>query len=264
MKLYLLMMSVWSLSLFAKPVDITLLIDKNYKPYMYMQDGQASGIYAELLMAAASKLPDFTLHLQGVSWQEGKLMIKSGDALGLVGTYYHGKERPYVYPYSINFSSERVITVCAPGKVTQSPAAWPTDYDDLLVGNIQGYDGWLRDNVRSELNTRHVNFLEIPNTELALEMVIKGRLDCALSEQSAFAFFMKALKAQGKFDPTKHAMPVVVNEISNESVYIGYSATGIAKGNFADAERFRREFDYALFDLLQNGELAAIYQRYMQ
>jgi polar amino acid transport system substrate-binding protein len=253
--------AIFSNALVAQPIEVELLVDKNFEPYSYLENGNVTGIYADLVEAAFSLMPDFNVKLTAVNWNEGKKRIENGETLGLVGVYFHGHDWPYMYPYSIAFGQETVITICHEKVLGQKREQWPQDYKGLLVGNIEGYDGWLDNQVRSENNTKYVNFLEVPNINIALQMVGTGNLDCALFESTAFDFAKSQQVEAGKLRE-QFTTPIMASQISSNPVHLGYSRKAIIENKFPYAFEFQQAFDIAIFQLERSGKADLIRKKY--
>jgi polar amino acid transport system substrate-binding protein len=245
--------------LLAKPTEVELLLDKNYKPYSYLENGKLTGIYVDLVKAAFELMPEYSVRLTAVNWNEGKKAIEKGDALGLVGVFFHGHDWPYMYPYSIAFEQETVVTICHEKVLGQKREHWPQDYRGLLVGNIQGYDGWLNNRVRSESNTKYVNFLEVPTIAIAFQMVSKGSLDCALFESTAFNHAMSQYDTKQQ---SGSSTPVIAAQVSVNSIHLGYSRKAIIENKFPYALEFQQAFDVAIFQLTGSGKADLIRRKY--
>jgi polar amino acid transport system substrate-binding protein len=246
-------------ALVAKPIEVELLMDRNYKPYSYSENGKSKGMYAEIVEAAFSLMPNYSVKLTAVNWSEGKKRIQRGEALGLVGAYFHAHDWPYMYPYSIAFAQETVITICHEKVLGQTREQWPEDYKGLLVGNIEGYDGWLNDQVRSENNTKYVNFLEVPTIDIALQMVGMGSLDCALFESAAFSY---AMNQYGTQHQNGFSAPIITSEVSVNTLHLGYSRKAIIENKYPYAFEFQQAFDVAIFQLERSGKAGLIRKKY--
>lgn len=253
---------ILSLSVAAEVTKVKLLTEKSYLPYSYFEGTELKGLYVDILKRLFQEMPEYQLELKGVNWNKAKRMVKNGEALGLVGAYYHGHDWPYLYPYSQPLAHEEVIVVCNnKHKASQRPV-WPQDYKGLLVANVAGYDGWLDNNVRSLENTRYANFIEVPNTAIALTMAIKGRIDCALFETAALGHTLQFLQTSGIYKPDQETAPFVSTQLSREPAYIGYSKPALASGRFPYAQDLIRKIDNQLYLLRKSGELQKIKNKY--
>lgn len=255
---YLLIVSCFAFLAHGAPTQVTILTDKNHYPYSYSDGDQVLGIYPQIVQEIDALMPDFTIQLVGQDWQEAKAAIRRGDSFALLSVYYHGHDWSYMYPYSQPIAEETVVTVCSDQALAVARPSWPSDYKGLLVANISGYDGWLNDQVRSKTNTDTVNFLEVPTTAIALDMVLKDRLDCALFEETALRYSLRRLEQSGEYQQGKYAAPAIGAKINTETVHLGYSVPAISKGKHPYAGAFQRQFDNALYHLKKSGKLKHI------
>ncbi len=229
--------------------NVTLITDNNYQPYSYVEDGEAKGKTIDWIKTIDEAIPQFTITLKPMPWREGLIEVREGRALGIVGTYFSAHHRPWIYPYSQPLFSETVEVLCRPDVSIPSPAQWPESFAGVLMLNIAGYDGWLDFKTRDRANTQIMNFFEVPSVEIAYRVLAKKNADCMLSEQ---AFTKIALESDPREDSLK---PIVITTVSKKPIYIGYSHKAIADSTFANALEFAKAFDFALYQLKQQGKL---------
>lgn len=260
----------------ASPEKTKIVIhtDGYYPPFSYLDGKTLKGFYVDLITKIDERLVDYDIELVPDKWSVARDKLKDGNGFAILGSYFHGHTQPYLYPYSIPLHEEEVVLVCGSTNddniglsvseqtsVTTN-AQWPKDFKGKLVGNIKGYDGWLRNAVRSAENLAYVRFLEIPNIETALAMIVKGSLDCALFERFAFHKAKKLLVASGRFDPQTDIHPVISASIAQENAYLAYSSKAFESELYPFSRDFKRAFDIALFELQQSGDLEALTKRY--
>lgn len=248
---------------FAAPQKVQILTDNNYRPYSFVSDNKAVGLYVEIVETVSSALPDYVIEVVPINWEEGKRQIKQGKALGLLSAYFHGHDWPYMYPYSHPIHAEQIVTVCNQNRKLVANAVWPNQYKGLLVAHVAGYDGWLGNNVRSSENKAYVNFIEVPNTDLALKMVVKGSANCALFEKVAFQFSLDYLTQIGEYNENTDHKPGIVSAIAREHAYIGYSEKALKANSFPFAYDFRKKFDATLHVMQRNGSFDDLYAKYL-
>lgn len=230
-----------------KPVQVTLITDSNYKPYSYMENGKLSGITVDLIKKVDEALPHYDIQLQPMSWQDGLRKVRDGETLGIVGTYYSGPHRPWLYPYSQPLLSEQVVVICRPDVQLATPVIWPDSFAGLLVLNIAGYDGWLDFDIRNKRNTQLINFLEVPSISTAYKMLKSSNADCSLTEKAYVE-----MTIANETDKTEY-IPKVVTDVSSNSVHLGFSFKAIESGKYPFAYEFARAFDIALYTV-QNSK----------
>ena len=248
--------------LMAKVIDVELLTEKSYMPYSYVEKGELKGIYVDLLNEAFALMPGYSLKLTPIDWSQAKKNIRDGKQLGLVGSYFHGHDLPYMYPYSIALGKETVVTVCHPSVFKSTNISWPEDYKGLLVGNVEGYDGWLNYRVRSEEATKNINFLEVPTSSIAFDMVKNARLDCILFDEAAYYFSTANLDTNALTSEGKQILPILSSRLSVKLVHIAYSLQALKDNTFPYALDFQHALDVAVFTLEESGKADEIRKKY--
>lgn len=227
----------------TSPSQIKLIIDSSYEPYSYIKNGKLVGITVDLMNQVNKALPDYDIELYAMEWRDGLSMVRDGKALGIVGTYFSGPHRPWIYPYSQPLLAEKVVVICRPDLQLPQPVIWPDSFAGSLVLNIAGYDGWLDFDIRNKRNTQLVNFLEVPATSIAYKMLKNGNADCSLSE---YSFAQMAIENESENAKNK---PVIVTEVTSNTVHLGFSVEAIKSGEYPNALDFARAFDIALYQV---------------
>lgn len=249
-------------TLLADVIEVELLADKNYMPYSYLEDGEVRGIYPDIIRAAFSLMPNYKLKLTAVDRIDGISSIQNGDALGLIGVYVRGQDMQSVYPFSFPIGRESVVTICHQKVPSVSTKVWPNDYQSLLVGNIEGFDGWLNYQVRSQNKTKGINFLEVPTTDIAFNMVSRGRLDCSLFDEAAYYYSVKKHKSDKSTIDNTYTQPVMGTLVFSRPIHIGYSRKGIKDKKFPHAFDLQHALDGAIYTLEESGKSASIRKKY--
>lgn len=246
----------------AKQIEVELLADKNYPPYSYLENDVLKGVYIDIVKEAFSALPAYRLKLTAMHRTEARQRIKNGLSLGIIGTYFHGHDLPYIYPYSLALGKEAVVTVCHANALGVPRKKWPEDYKSLLMGNVLGYDGWLNYQVRSEGQTKNVNFLEVPTTQIALDMVSQARLDCTLFNEATF-YFSQGNDYQQTTNTKGGTKQVAIGtRVSTKIAHIGYSRKAIKENRFPYAFELQHGLDVAIFKLEESGDADKIRKKY--
>ncbi len=104
----------------------------------------------------------------------------------------------------------------------------------------------------------------MPSTDIALAMVVKDNIDCALFESLAFQSSFQHLKQVGKYVLDADLTPVVVHTMSVEDVYVGFSWRAFHDPEKVYLNDFKRKFDNLLHDLQKSGELQKIVNQYVE
>ena len=67
---WLLCLAVQGTALAQTPISVTVLCDASYPPYSYAENGEAKGLYSDILRAAFARMPsNFGVETEGRRWQ---------------------------------------------------------------------------------------------------------------------------------------------------------------------------------------------------
>lgn len=241
--------------------EFTIYIDENYPPFSYTQNGEPKGLYVEILNKVFSKLDGNTITMEGITWNRGKRLMKTGEGLALMPPYFHGHDWPYLYPYSLSFYTETVVSYCK-SHLLNEPKSWPHDFSGLLVGSITGYDGWGGTAFRKLVKEKKIHYKEVSNPTQLVKLLLLGRIDCIMMEKSAFAIAKKHIEATS--DTSKHIKIATGPTVGEDPVYIGYSEPAIKSGKFGDTGELRKQIDSIIYQLLKSGEIKQIIHRHIK
>lgn len=68
----------------AADLPVTVYADAGYHSYSYAgKDGEAAGLYAEIVKVAFSRMKRYRVRIMPVPWKRGIAMLKSGAAFAL-------------------------------------------------------------------------------------------------------------------------------------------------------------------------------------
>ena len=241
----------------SRPTQVEILVDDNYFPYSYREGAQAAGLYNQVLRHVFSHMPQYRITLLPTPWPRGKKRMEEGQGFALAPVFYHGHDWPYLYPYSLHFHEEKIITVCNAGSLNASALRWPEDFTGLRIQNIAGFDGWGGPTFHQLVQEKKISYSEVRGMQSQIQMLSLGRVDCILAEALSFKRSMQKMKrtlASEKFIQAATA--------GIDPVHIGYSKPGIKSGRYPFAAHFRQSFDNQLYQLKQNGEIAEILSSY--
>lgn len=240
----------------AGDVDVTIYVDDAYEPYSYRNDdGRAKGIYIDILQRAFSKMAGFKVTLEPVPWKRGKKLMETGQGFGLAPAFFHGHDWSYLYPYSLPFAYETIISVCHAQELIKPRSNWPADYVGLRVGNVEGFDGWGGDAFYALVKQGKIHYEEAKGS---VENIIKlglGRVQCIMMEENAFNLEYAELKKRDEYDSkTFHGLKKGAF-IGVDPVYIGYSKKAIESGKYPFHREFRQAFDSEIYKMTRTGEI---------
>ncbi len=252
-----------SLPAFGSDTQVTILADDAYRPFSFEENGEAKGIYIDVLRTAFSRMNGFEVKIKPVPWKRGKKMMEVGEGFGLTPAFFHGHDWPYLYPYSLPFYTETIMAVCAEEFLESPRPVWPDDYKGLKIGNVAGFDGWGGDAFRTLVKEGKIGYEE---TKGSKEVILKQglmRTDCIMMEEKAFDYQFNRLKKKGIYDEGgKHARLKKGAVIGKDPVYIGYSRTAREMGKYPFQFEFMQALDSVLYKMVKSGEIEKIMSAY--
>ncbi len=226
---------------------IKLVQDEAYAPYMGLENGQPTGIWAEFINEALSRVGgEYDVVLEAVPWSRAVKLVESGQAHGLIGTYYRPDSRPWIGTYSTSPVTEKVSVYCREG-VAQSDWAYPADFAGLTFGNNAGF-GTPGKAFFEMVDAGTITLQEAQTTEQNLKKLEKGRIDCYVQEQLAAEMVINGNGLKGV---------VRVLDASAETAHIGFRADWQDE----DSKKFIADFNAALQSMMDDGTVAEIVSR---
>ncbi|WP_020406416.1 substrate-binding periplasmic protein [Hahella ganghwensis] len=263
-RLIMLMILFSPLLAVAEDIEVTIYVDDAYKPFSYAEDGAAKGMYIDVLKTAFSEMPGFKVKIEPVPWNRGKQMMAQGKGFGLAPAFFHGHDWPYLYPYSLPFYTETIITVCTENVLALPRPRWPEDYRGLAVGNVAGFDGWVGEKFRSLVEEGEIKYYEAQGSEALIQMLLKERHDCIMMENLAFDYEFRRMKKSGVYNEKIHAKLLKGAVIGKDPVYIGYSEPAIQSNKYPFAYRFQKAFDVVIYQMIKASDIERIMEAYRE
>ena len=255
---------MFATSVFGTDIDVTIHVDADYKPFSFLDNGEAKGIYIDVLKTAFSRMKGFKVEMKAVPWERGKKIMETGEGFGLAPAFFHGHDWPYLYPYSLPFYTETIIAVCQENVLKSSRKKWPQDYIGLSIGNVAGFDGWGGDEFRKLVSQGKIRYEEARGSKENILKLAFGRLDCIMMEERAFDFVFNQLQKSGEFGQGQH-MPIrKCAIIGQDPVYIGYSKTAREAGKYPFQFEFMQAFDSVIYKMIKSGEIKKIMDSYKE
>lgn len=222
---------------------VHLVQDSDYPPFMIAKKTGPAGIYAEIIRAADDRLDDYNIELSASSWPRAKYLVATGQANGLVGTYFKPRRRPWIRHFSSPLATETVFLYCREGVADES-WAYPDDYIGLLFSNNIGF-ATPGDRFFELVDDGKIEIIEEQTTEKNLRLLHLGRADCYVQEKAAVETALRA----NKFDMVRPVREVLV-----EPAHIGYSEHWSAE----DGDDFIAQMDRVLEEMEQDGTIRTI------
>jgi len=240
---------------------VTLLIDANYPPYAYRTaDGEAAGIYADILRATEPRLHGYRLKLQPTPWRRALAEVEAGRALAVVPPAMRPRERPYIGRYSAPLLVERVTVFCRQSLfANRARKQWPDDFQGLRFGTnlgslAAGEAFWQA--ARSGL----IEVEEAPGTRSNLLKMLRGRIDCFVFDRISVLANLSRMRREGLYDESKGEGIAEGPTLNLDTAHVGFSNRD--QGRFPFKEDFASQLDTALETLRRSGEIERIVKRY--
>lgn len=260
---FLLLVFVVGLNAHAEDTDVTIYVDDAYEPLSFSEEGEAKGMYIDVLRTAFSRMEGFDVTMKPVPWERGKYLMKKGEGFGLAPAFFHGHDWPYLYPYSLPFHTETIQAVCTEDVLSSPRPDWPDDYKGLSIGNVMGFDGWGGETFRSLVEEGEIDYEEVRGARANILKLAEGRVDCIMMEQRAFDYTVRSLRKSGvyKDDLSSLKKGAIVGE---DPVYIGYSKPAREKDRYPYQFEFMQAFDSVIYRMRKAGEIEEIMDSYNQ
>ncbi|WP_259780843.1 substrate-binding periplasmic protein [Aestuariispira ectoiniformans] len=238
----------------AELISVEIIGDNDYIPYSYEDDGQAQGIYVNILREAFKRVRGFDVKIRMLPWKRGLALVARGDGFAIFPPYYFPEQRPYMQPYSQPMLLEQVSIFCRDSVMGRPRSKWPDDFYNLRIGNNQGF---LTPGPAffGAVNAGLIQLNEVTDTNTGLRMLVHGRIDCFVNDRRAIQWELQALQRSGRYDPDKHHIQEATTGAGHWA-YIGY--TNKQPERYPFKEDFVRQMDEILKDMHSTGEIDRI------
>ncbi len=251
-----------SVSVFAKEIEVEVWVNDTHPPYTYKENGEAKGIYIEVMRRISGRMAGYIMKFNPAPWQRVKKEVRLGNALSFVPPYYHGHDWPYVWPYSLPIMDEAVVLVCRDDILKIPRPDWPDDYLGLTIANNTGYDGFGGVQFRQYIKEEKISLQELKTTRQNILMLIKQRVDCYMVNRLSYAWEMKQLIASGEITADAKLKIRESLEISSDAVYMGF--TDMDKGKFDFKRDFQQKFNNELYRMYKSNEILGIAEEFVK
>lgn len=255
---------IWSIpmlnSAFAynPKVNVTIYGDDAYPPYSYVQKGEIKGIYVDILAAAFTRMPHYSVTIEPLPWKRGLKMLQVGEGFALFPPYYYSDRRSYISPYSEPILKEEVVVMCRPETiVNRRTQNWPADYHDLTIGVNESYalggNAFWQAIAQGDMLIK-----EAKSNRASMTNLYKHRIDCYMNDRLSILWELKLMKDEGMIE--QDWTPVIATSVSSEHGYLGY--THDPNNRFQFKEDFVLQFNQALKEIKTDGTMNNILDAY--
>ncbi|ASP31933.1 hypothetical protein CHH27_00705 [Labrenzia sp. VG12] len=240
-------LGVFTVATQASAQDIVLLQDNSYPPYMSVTQDQPDGLYAAIIQEAKRRIGNKDLVLRAVPWTRATVLVESGKAQALVGSYYKPQDRPWIRHWSEPLYQEEVSVFCRQG-IAKAGWIYPDDFKGLLFGNVAGYKA-PGPRFFEMVEQGSIMLEEAQTTEQNLSKLVLGRIDCYVVERLATEILIKR---------ENYKNVEIVATASIEPAYIGWTD----KWTGPEADALIEAMDKALTAMKADGTIDSIVASY--
>jgi len=246
----------------ASQVPVTILCDNGYPPYSYSENGQARGIYSDILREAFALMPGYRVEIRPVPWRRGLAELEKGSAFALFPPYHRPVERPYM-DYSRPILEEKVVVfVRANIAKTHRIDDFPAIYKGLRIGFNDGFKLVQDPRYQRMLEQGHVVESYAKDNRSNLLKLSLGRIDAYINDRLSILWELKRLQSQGAISAKTAAELIEGPTLSVEHGYLGF--TNRDNGAFAYKADFIRDLNAALDELERSGAIQQLTKRYTE
>ena len=248
----------------AAAQKVVLYADDAYPPYSFSEQGQARGLYAQILRKAFSRMPDYEVRIEPKPWKRALKALERGEVMAIYPPYWHPIRRPFMWPYSVPLFEESVAVYCHKQRwQAQFNARWPEDFQGLRISVTSGYDiGGKR--YRRLIDSGHITEVNARSTELSLLMLAKGRSDCLLNDRLSTRLELKRLQSALSDTAVLAELALLqdVATVSKQAAFVGFNKQFAAR--YPYWQDFFEQLNDRLLEMHGRGEIYQIAKDYVQ
>ena len=248
----------------AAAQKVVLYADDAYPPYSFSEQGQARGLYAQILRKAFSRMPDYEVRIEPKPWKRALKALERGEVMAIYPPYWHPQTRPFIWPYSVALFEETVAVHCHFQRSPSGPGArWPEAFQGLRISQTGGYDQG-GEHYKHLLEGGHLTEVYARSTELNVLMMAKGRSDCFLNDRLSTRLELKRLQNSVKDDAVLAELMQIRDTatVSQQAVYVGFNQQFAAR--YPYWQDFFEQLNDRLLEMHGTGEIYQMAKDYVQ
>lgn len=241
------------------PIEVTVLCDAGYPPYSYGENGEAKGLYSDILRAVFARMPGYRVSIRPVPWPRGLAELARGSSFALFPPYHRPQERPWM-EYSRPILEESVVTFVRSASVQRRALHdFPAAYAGLRIGLNRGFSIIVdpRYDLMLAEGTLEQSFAKDNRTNLL--QLKQGRIDVYINDRLSILWELRRMSDEGLVGATLDWL-VEGPKLSSEHGHLGY--TRLNAQAYPYKRDFMQRFDAALAELQHDGSVARLAQRY--
>lgn len=257
---WLLYLAVQGTALAQTPISVTVLCDASYPPYSYAENGEAKGLYSDILRAAFARMPGYRVSIRPVPWPRGLAAVEKGTAFALFPPYYRPVERPWM-DYSRPILEESVVAFMR-SELAQQLAIedFPAAYAGLRIGLNRGFNIIAAPDYKRMLAAGQVQQSYASDNRTNLLQLKRQRIDVYINDRLSILWELQQMRDQDLLGNAGLDWLVEGPRLSSEHGHLGY--TRLNPQAYAYKQDFMQRLDQVLLDLEADGSIARLAAHY--
>lgn len=257
---WLLYLAVQGTALAQTPISVTVLCDASYPPYSYAENGEAKGLYSDILRAAFARMPGYRVSIRPVPWPRGLAALEKGTAFALLPPYYRPVERPWM-DYSRPILEESVVAFMR-SELAQQLAIedFPAAYAGLRIGLNRGFNIIAAPDYKRMLAAGQVQQSYASDNRTNLLQLKRQRIDVYINDRLSILWELQQMRDQDLLGNAGLDWLVEGPRLSSEHGHLGY--TRLNPQAYAYKQDFMQRLDQVLLDLEADGSIARLAAHY--
>ena len=257
---WLLCLAVQGTALAQTPISVTVLCDASYPPYSYAENGEAKGLYNDILRAAFARMPGYRVSIRPVPWPRGLAALEKGTAFALFPPYYRPVERPWM-DYSRPILEESVVAFVR-SELAQQRAIedFPAAYAGLRIGLNRGFNIIAAPDYKRMLAAGQVQQSYASDNRTNLLQLKRQRIDVYINDRLSILWELQQMRDQDLLGNAELDWLVEGPRLSSEHGHLGY--TRLNPQAYPYKQDFMQRLDQVLLDLEADGSIARLAAHY--
>lgn len=223
---------------------IFILVEQDYPPYSFLNQGELTGIYVDILKHINLNSKDYEIILESFPRIRALKMLESGQKDFFIPMWY----RPNIYPlfdYSIPIFEEELVIL----SLERVNYLWPQDYTNKKIGINRGFP------VFSESTKPNPFIEEAISTEDNILKLINRRIDFYLNDKYSIFWTVSDLLNTKKISHTDVKKLYISTFLSKENGFLVYRTT-------SENLKFINFFNKEIEKMKKNGKIKEIVKKY--
>ncbi|MDY0360402.1 MAG: transporter substrate-binding domain-containing protein [Desulforegulaceae bacterium] len=245
---FCLLISVFFLVFFSNSFarEVVLLGDSGYPPYSFEENGEAKGIYVDVIKRIFERIDGYEVKFTMLPWKRCIDEIKKGEAIAFFPPYY-SEEREDWLVYSKPILEEQTIVFGKEGKI-KNKNIWPDDFYNSTIGLNAGFDHETMGGKKfaNAIKMGMIKVEEAKNNELNLKKLSVDRIDFYINDKMIDI---------SKFPEIKRGVVVKVNW-----GYLGFTKDDFKFSSYY--EDFKIKFNQAVTEIQKTDEIEQVIKKY--